>query len=103
MRTLLIFIAMVGLLLTVDVSAAPASVNHPIVKEIVNHLVNEPRDMEKKITDAVERYLIENHKPAAASKGLTRLIIDGTRGNPPAYMTKREFCTHSVVLTLRCY
>ena len=102
MKTFCVLFAMLGLLFgAANVSAAPATTNHPIVKQIVGYLINNPADKEKKIADAIEDFLIENKRYATQSKGLARVIINCTSGPPPYGMTKKEYYTHIVVALLR--
>ena len=60
MKTFFLFCALIGLFLgTITVSAAPATPEHPIVKEIVGYMLNQPAEMEKKIADAIDRFKVE--------------------------------------------
>ena len=102
MKTFCVLFAMLGLIFgAANVSAAPATASHPIVKQIVGYLINNPADKEKKVADAIEDFLIENNQSALPSKGLARAIIIGTNGAPPYGMTKKEYCTRVVLLYLR--
>ena len=104
MKTFLMLSAMIGLLFgAITASAAPATANHPIVKEIVNLMLSKPDNMEKKIADAVDRFKVENGKPSyeKANKYLGGTLAYHARSSTPAGVSKREYFTNTVIAYLQ--
>ena len=107
MKTFFMLSAMIGLFFgAITVYAAPATANHPLVKEIVNLMLNKPDNMEKKIADAVDRFKVENGKPSyeKANQYLGKKFADFARfDSTPAGVSKREYFTNTVIAYLQQY
>ena len=97
--------AMIGLFFgTIAVSAAPASANHPIIKEIVGYMMSRPTKMEEKIADAVDRFKVENGRPSykEANKNLGKTLSDFARfSSAPAGVSQRQYFTNTVIIYLQ--
>ena len=87
-------------------AAAPSEIplsSHPIVKEIVNYMLNNSDNMEKKIADAVDRFKVENGKPSyeKANKYLGETLAYHARAKTPEGVSKREYFTNTVIAYLQ--
>ena len=104
MKSFFLFCALIGLFLgTITVSAAPATPEHPIVKEIVGYMLNQPAEMEKKIADAIDRFKVENrHRsyPEANKNIAKRLAYTAVNGTIPWNTSKRSYFTDTVIVYL---
>ena len=104
MKTFFMLSAMLGLFLgTINVSAALASPEHPIVKEIVGYMLNKPQNMKEKIADAIDRYRVENGLPSyeARNKGIAKYLSQHAVIATPAGVSKRAYFTNTVIAYLR--
>lgn len=104
MKTFFMLLAMTGMFLaTMNVSAAPATANHPIVKEIVGYMLDKPTNMEEKIAAAVDRFKVENGKPSyeKANKYIAKMLVHFAYDKGPAGVSRREYLTDTVIAYLR--
>ena len=96
--------AMIGLFLgAINVFAAPASPEHPIVKEIVEYMLSNPKNMEEKIADAIDRYNVENGRPSyeQKNKGIAKYLSYHAVSAVPSGLSKRAYFTDTVIAYLR--
>ena len=103
MKKLFMFSAIIGLFLgAINVFAAPASPEHPIVKEIVEYMLSKPKNMEEKIADAIDRYNVENGRPSyeQKNKGIAKYLSYFAVSPGPAGVSKRQYFTGTVIAYL---